>query len=378
MPKIAINPPDLGPQKTYTTADVTATDTTSLVENNDGFAENTISIFGKLGEEKSELVTVTSVTGNDTIGHTAGLIFSHPARTPIYITAFDQVEVYSATAEGGVYSLLTTITIDVDEPYTVYNDTAGDQNTWYKVRYKNSITDAVSDFTDEVEGSGYTESSLGNMTDQVLTDFGDEYTDEISRDAIKNYLNSGAKKLIQRLIKAYPDYRTAYTTQALTASTATYALPTRFLAFKRVDVNYTGSTATDAYKAIFEGEESGLPSYTYSEYQPRVSIRGSNFVLRPTPSSSSGYAFMWYWDYPASMDNEADEHGLPYGAEEPLVLYALYRAWLPKNKDKANSYRSAFEDSADEFIDFAGQQRQTITNRKVEIVFGDDLYWDGI
>jgi hypothetical protein len=74
------------------------------------------------------------------------------------------------------------------------------------------------------------------------------------------------------------------------------------------------------------------------------------------------------------MSDETDEHGLPYGAEEPLVLYALYRAWLPKNQDKANSYRRAFEDSADEYIDFVGQQRQTMTNKQIQIIFGHELY----
>jgi hypothetical protein len=155
-------------------------------------------------------------------------------------------------------------------------------------------------------------------------------------------------------------------------------LPTRFLAFKRVDVNYTGSVATNAYKARFEDEEYGYPETTYTTNRPIVFIRGSNFGLRPTPSSSSGTAFIWYWDYPAALDNEADEHGLPYGAEECLVFYALSRAWLAKNQERSTRYKTAFDDAMSEYLEFVGQQRQLMWKPKVKLMFGEDLYSDNI
>lgn len=374
MPKISIQHPDLGPEKTYLSTDVSASDTLSLVENNNGFATNDIILFGELGEEKSELVTVTGVTGNSQIDHSTGPVFAHSARTPIYEIDYNQAEVYSASSEGGSYSLVATVSLDVDEPYTVYNDTAGDQNTWYKVRYKNSVTTTYSDYTDEVQGSGYTDTSLNTLINATLEDYGDEFSDELSRSQVRNYLNAAVKHVVRKLIKTYPDYRTNYTTQTLTSGTATYNLPTRFLAFKRVDVNYTGSAATGAHKAKFESELEGQPNTVYQTVDPRVFIRGTQFGLRPTPTSSSGTAFIWYWDYPAAMTNEADEHGLPYGVEECLVFYALYRAWLTKNQDRADRYKGIFDDYVEEYIEFVGQQRQMFWKPKIDLMFGTDLY----
>jgi hypothetical protein len=371
---ITIAHPEGGPQKTFSTAEVAADATTTSVENNDGFSSNDLVLFGKFGEEKTEVVTLTSTTGNSTIGHTTGPVFAHPARTPLWQLPYDQAEISRATAEGGTYSVLTTVSLSVDEEDTIYNDTAGVTTSWYKIRYKNSVTGSFSDYSDEVQGTGYTAQSLRDMTDEILEDFGDPDTKEVSRDRVRNYINAGVRKITHELIKTYPDFRKAYTTQSLTADTATYALPTNFLAFVRVDVNFDGSTATDAYKAIFESEREGQPNTTYHESAPRIYIRGTNFGIRPTPSTTGSTAFIWYWDYPSTMTNETDEHGLPYGAREPLVSYALYRLWLTKDEDTSARYRSLFRDAMDEFIEFVGQSRQMMWKQKTEIMFGADLY----
>ena len=369
MPKISIEHPDLGPQKTYLTAEVDAADTYSLVENNDDFASGDFVLFGGLGEERAEMVTLTGVTNNNTIDHSTGPVFGHPARTPIYQILYNQAQLWRATAEGGTYSLVTTVDLNVDEERTIYNDTGGSETSWYKVRYKNSSATTYSDYTDEVEGGGYTDASLSTLTDSVLEDFGDIDAKGVTRNQVRSYLNSATKKIMWGIIKRYPSFRTAYTTQALTNGTSTYALPSRFLGFKRVDI---GTTATTAYKAIFEGEEYGYPDTTYSVYSPIISIRGSNFVLRP--SSCTGTAYMWYWDYPAAMDNETDEHGLPYGAEECLVFYGLYRVWLSKNQEKSDRYKGAFDSALEEYLEFVGQQRQMMWKPKVKLMFGTDLY----
>ena len=175
-------------------------------------------------------------------------------------------------------------------------------------------------------------------------------------------------------MKAYPDFRKSYDTQALTANTQMYSLPSDFLSFYRVDVNYSSSTAADAYKAKFEGEESGYPDTTYSTSDPRIFIRGTQFGLNPTPTSTGGYVFMWYWNSPGSMTDDTDEHGLPYGARECLVAYSLYRAWLAKDQEKSSRYKSLYEDMLGGLIEFAAQQRQTITKPKTNIVFGLDMY----
>lgn len=379
MPLLKIEHPELGPQQTRLSADVSASASSSTVDNNQGFATNDYTLFGKINQEKTEIVKLTGTTGNTTISHSTGPVFDHPARTPIILIRYNQVQIHRATSETGSYSLVTTIDITPDEPYTYYDDTAGTSSSWYKVKYYNETTAVVSAFSDAVQGSGYSTDSLRAMTDEVLSDFGDPLATELSRDQVRRWLRAGVRKLSTKLVTTFPEYRKQYATQALTSGTATYDLPSRFLSFLRVDVNYTGSSATAARKAeVFESEREGYPDTAYQTSDPRVYFRGDQFVLKPTPTSSSGYAFLWYWDYPAEMTDEADTHGLPYGANEYLIAYALYRAWMSKNKDAADEYKAELKDLYEEYTTFISTGRQKYRNSRSSIEFGHDLYETGV
>lgn len=376
MGRLKIFHPELLGQGTRLSTDDAAAATTSTVENNQGFAVNDLTVFGSPGVEKSEIVTLTSVSGNETIGHSAGLKFAHGAQTRIAQIAYNQVEISRATSQSGSYSVVTTTDLTIDEIYTVYNDTSGTSSSWYKIRYKNSVTGAFSDYSPEVQATGYDEDSLFNMTEEVLEDFNDPDAEQVSRLKIRRYLRAAVRKLTLRLIKAMPDYRKARATQALTISDNSYSLPTRFLAFQYAVVSYDSTTESDGYKATFENEADTDPNVTYITSDPRISFRGEEFIIKPTPTSSSGMAFLYYWDYPASMTDDDDTHGLPYGARDLLVSYALWRCWMNKSADTANLYKSEWNDGGDEWIEFVATSRQGYTNKTTEVVFGNDLYED--
>lgn len=371
---ITIEHPELGPQKTYSTAEVAAAATSTSVENNDGFASGDLALFGTYGIEKSEIVTLTGTTGNTQVDHSAGLTFPHPARTPVRQMLYNQAEISRASSEGGTYSVVTTVTLDVDEQYTIYNDTGGSTSSWYKIRYYNSQTTTYSDYSEEVQGTGYTDNSLYSMAAEILEEFGDPDSHEVPRDRVRNALNGAVKAITTKLIAMYPDFNRTYTTQSLTADTATYSLPDNFLGFVRVDIDFSGSTAANAYKADYEDESYGLPHTSYQQSDPKIAIRGSNFVIRPTPDSSSGTAFIWYWQYPSAMTDDADTHGLPYGAREVLIAYALWRLWMAFDKEKSRSYKSLYDELIESYMEFVGQQRQMMTSKKIDINYGVDLY----
>ncbi len=371
---IKIQLPDLGPGKSYLTADVVAAATSSTVENNSAFGANDYTLFGRPRNEKTEIVLLTSVTGNTTLGHTTGPVFDHEARTPIYEIKYNQAKIYRATSQSGTYSLIATVDLTPDEQYTEYDDTAGSSTSWYKIKYYNEITEGLSDYSAAVQGTGYTDDSLRSMTDEAMEEFGDVEGNEISRTMVKRKLKAGVRRTVREIIKMYPDYFLAYTTQSLTADTATYDLPSRFLAFQRVDVSYDSTTHSDAYKATFEYESEGYPDDEYQETDPRVFFRGNTFGLRPTPDNSSGQAWLWYWQYPEVMDDDSDEHGLPYGGRDLLVEYTLWKLWLPKDQERADYYRIGFERGLSEYLEFVGQARQTATNKRVNVVFGAGMY----
>lgn len=372
MGKVRIFHPELGSEFTRLSFDASIGDVSSTVENNAGFSANDLVVFGNPGEEKSEIITLTSVSGSTTLGHTGGLTFAHGARSRISQIKYDQAEIYRATAEGGSYSLVTTIGLTIDEIYTVYDDTAGTSSSWYKIRYLNSVTAATSDYSPEVQATGYTEDSLFSMVEEVLEDFNDENAVQVTRAQVRRYLRAGVRKLVMRMIKVMPDYRKQRTTQTLTSGTDAYDNPTRFLAFIKIAISPSSAVESDAIEATFKSESEIVSTYTYSQYNPVVSFRAEQYIIRPEPTG--GTAFLYYWDYPAVMTDDSDEHGLPYGARDILVSYALYRAWVNKDTDMSNQYKTEWRDDGDEWVEFVASSRQGYNNRSIEVVFGEDLY----
>ena len=368
MAKVTISAPDLGPQKTYLSAEVAASATTSTVKNSDGFTTGDLVLFGSVGQERSEIVTLTSVPSVTSLGHTAGPTFAHPVGTPVYEIGFNQAEVYSASSEGDTYSLLATVDLAVDETYTIYNDASGGSSTWYKVRYKNSTTSTYSDYSDEVQGAGFSENGLGSMTDEVLNQFGDDIAAEISRDVVRDHLNAGVRRMVMKIIKAFPDYFGAYDTQSLSAGT-TYSYPTRFIAFQRAQI---GTSITDSYQAEFLTETELDPSWTYLESDPRIVLRDSTWKTYPDCAGKTAY--LYYWKYPATMSDDNDLHGLPYGGRDVIVTYALYRIWLDRDVDRATAVKRHLDNLIDEYLEFVGQARQGSNNWFQNITSGRDMY----
>jgi hypothetical protein len=73
------------------------------------------------------------------------------------MTQFDQVQVHrSTTGISGVYSEITgpgtRVTLIANHPDYFYDDTSGDSSYYYKTRYYNSSTLAVSTFSDPIKG----------------------------------------------------------------------------------------------------------------------------------------------------------------------------------------------------------------------------------
>ena len=377
--EIIVQHPNLENQETRLTADVAALATSSTVENNTGFATNDYVVFGALGEEMTEIVKLTSTTGTTTLGHTSGPVFAHAARTSVSQIKYNQAKIYTSDAEDGVYTLLTTVDLTLDQDATVYDDTTGTTATWYKIKYYNSTTTGLSSYSVAVLGTGYTEDSLYMMTEEIMEEFGDAGGKDLSQDEVHRQLKAGVRRITTELFKTYPDYFKAYATQDLTASDYDYTLPTGFLGFIRMDVNYDGTTATDAHKAEYISEAFGEPDTSYYKTGPMVAIRGSTFILRPTPDSTGGRAFIWYWAYPTEMSTESSEHGLPYGAKDVLKHYALYKIWIAKDNEtgigtRGYAYRQLFKEELENYVEFVAQSRQQLNTNKIGLAFGSDLY----
>lgn len=74
------------------------------------------------------------------------------------VTTYDQVEFHRATSSGGSFVLQATVSIDsttitdLSPGYTPWVDSSGTTSLYYKARWKNSASGAVSSFSDEFQG----------------------------------------------------------------------------------------------------------------------------------------------------------------------------------------------------------------------------------
>lgn len=372
---ISIGHCTLGPQKTFLTADVAAAATSSTVENMSGFALGEYVVFGEPGEEKTEIVLLTSVTASTTLGHTTGPVFAHAVETPIYEIGYNQIEVYWSATESGTYALLTTIGIAVDQKQTVYEDPNATTARWYKIRFKDVADTLYSPYSVPVQGTGWTSDSLRGMVDQILAESG--FTgDAENRERIRRLLNNEVKQLTQAISKLHTTVLTAYTTQSLTVGTYQYDLPTRFLRFKKIDISFAGGTY---YRAWFQSETEGLPADTYYTTSPYVYRRGSEFGILPESDiTSSGVAKLWYDRYPSEMYDSNDTHGLPYGASDILISKILYRLWVNKSMDgpnyRASSYKNEYETARTSYLTSISEGFQDYNPPVIKVRDGGDLY----
>lgn len=73
-------------------------------------------------------------------------------------STYDKMEFWRASSAGGSYDLQATVDIDtttisdLSPGYTTWVDTSGDSTKYYKIRWKNNASSAVSAYSDEFQG----------------------------------------------------------------------------------------------------------------------------------------------------------------------------------------------------------------------------------
>lgn len=158
------------PAQTYLQQDTVASSSTILVANITNFAENQLLLIGDAGNQNSEIVKTSAGTppAGSTITLLAATKFAHTANTPVTVLYFDQVQIYNAaTTTGSKTQLGSNINIAANQTVTEYNDTAASTG-YYFARWVNSITAAVSDYSEPSPVTAYTILSARNIIDAAL------------------------------------------------------------------------------------------------------------------------------------------------------------------------------------------------------------------
>lgn len=186
-----------GRPTTRLTATCASGASTLTVENITGFAAGTDEyiLLGEFGQEGAEIVTVhtsTSPSGS-TITLNAATTRSHAVSTKVTAIEFNKVEFSRSATSGGSKSVLTTVDISPDSPFTTYIDETNSTGYWY-YRYKKGTGATFGSYSEELQYSGFPANSVGYIKRQALklthTDIdGKTITDTFILDELNNWQN---------------------------------------------------------------------------------------------------------------------------------------------------------------------------------------------
>lgn len=203
--------PDLsGYPKTYLSADEASGQTVLSVVSSEHFSNSTYVVIGTPGSDTAEigLLTASGADTNAQLTISAAKVFAHPKGTQITFIPFNQIEISSASAIGGSYSVLATIGIQPDLNETFYHASTGAATVAYKVRFKNSTDTTYSDYSVEVLGSGYADNSVHEIIRRALTQLGEKIDNIITKEFLHESLQEGRRDF-DRLRRRW-SFRTAF------------------------------------------------------------------------------------------------------------------------------------------------------------------------
>lgn len=364
-----LNPETTDLEKSYLANPYTAGTTSIEVKNNDRFAANDRIMIGEMGQEKTEIVTVSSVNANGTTVVIGATVFDHAADAPVYKMRFDQAKFYrSTTTSTGTYTLLSTQALDVDNANlsTTYDDTTGLSTYYYKMTVYHSISAVESAYSDPIGGTGWRREQVGNIIDEILQEVGDQNEQHVTRTELLGYFNDVNDDLQTSAAKPYDFLRTR-TTLTRTAATNYIDFPTdsngkqTMWKFDRLDYNYTDSTTTPTTDITYTlrvmpteefrntYQDNTIDSTTESDSLTTVSLDTAVNRFRfdkPAETTGSAAFYLYYWKYFTTIDSEGDIIETPTPKIYKLYCKAMFyrkRAYADLTLDnQANNYMQEY------------------------------------
>lgn len=174
----------------FLTNDFAVSQSAVTVQSIYGFAINQIVFIGQVGVESSEIIkthTATAPTGS-TVTFNSSTLQPHSNSDQILIIPYDQVEISYASILTGTKTVLTTVTMDVEEETKYYNTTV--TSGFYFARFKNSITSEFSGYSDGCPVGSYALNTARYLIDTALDEINKKtselFSDEFGFKQINN------------------------------------------------------------------------------------------------------------------------------------------------------------------------------------------------
>lgn len=338
----AWNPETSGLEKTYLSQVVQKNSNTLKVKNADRVVTGRRILIGEMGMEQSEVLTVGTPVTSDTIPTTGNTVFAHSADEAVYVLLYDQIAFYRSSAADGIYSLIATVNIDVDnkDQQTLYNDTAGTGTSFYKTKFYNSVTAEESGFSDYISAAGYQENTIGKVIESMVSIVNDrEYQVLTSEDYINlatevNYDISSQSERPYKFTRVFTDLDRE-------AGKDYLELPDDYYKFDELEyVNVVGSYPRTKRLTPISREQfdTGYGMQAASDMISRVVLddESRRIYLKPTPRTNYAGAFrLWYYFRLGEFKNLTDLVRTP----NTLIYYYKFRAeYYAKKAETDNSF----------------------------------------
>lgn len=337
----SFNPETTDYEKSFLLNPYSVGTTTISVKNSDRFVANDRVMIGEMGQEKTEVVTVSSVNANGNDIVVGATVFAHSADDPVYKLRFDQVRFYrSTTTSTGTYTLLSTQALDVDNAglTTIYDDTTGTSSYYYKTTMYHSISTLESAFSDVIGGAGWRREQVGNIIDEILQEVGDPTEQHVTRTELMGYFNDVSDDLLTQVSRPYT-FLYSRTTLTQTTNTNYINFPTdsngkqTMWKFDYLDYNFRDSSTspvtdvTYTLKVIPEPEfrniyqDNTIDSTTVNDRVEVCTLDTSvnRFRFDHPFETTDSILYLHYWKYFTVIDSEGDIIETP----TPLI-YKLY------------------------------------------------------
>lgn len=343
-----LNPETVDLEKSYLANAYSVGATTIALKNNDRFAVNDRIMIGEMGNEKTEIVTVSNANANGTDLTIGATVYSHESDTPVYRLRFDQARFYrSTTTSTGTYTLLATVALDVDNANlsTLYDDSTGLSTYYYKMTVYHSISTNESAFSDPIGGTGWQRYQVGNIVDEILQELSDPNEQNITRNELLGYFNDVNDDLQTNVGRPYDFLRTR-TTLTRTAAQNYVDFPTdsngrqTMWKFQRMDYNFTDSTTTpttnttSTIKVIPDAEfrntygDNTISTTTKTDATPAAMCLDTavdRFLFSaPFLTTSSTALYLYYWKFFNTIDSEGDVIETPNAKIYKLYCKSMY------------------------------------------------------
>lgn len=227
--KISIENPDISREKqTYLAADFLS-GSSLTVRNNDGITADYFVVVGEPTQEQTEVGSVNTTTGYNTVVLDSALRFSHPKSCPVYQSQWDKVSVERKTSSLGSFSAISgspfVLTWDDPDNVTLVKDPTGNTAYIYRWRFYNSNTGDYSSYSGELDGTGLSRNQAGYIIQKVRRN--KQMTDGVEDQAMFEYMTDLQDVVYEQIPEAWW-FEKEGTPVATVADTYKYSITTNW------------------------------------------------------------------------------------------------------------------------------------------------------